>query len=298
MKNVLFIFVLAICKLVVGQTTEYSGVVKLKGDKLPIPGVSVIIKGTKIGTQTDFDGNFKINVPDSLNVLSFSYVGIQPKEYKLGEIKFLEIFLMEDCTICFLDHQEIRIYAQSGVIGNPLGAQFDLSFPPIFNDLTLKTGIGYQTNLEENRFLNAYVNLEHLFVNCGFSIDINSSVRKLNYGNNIDSNSYSLESSINLRGIQILAGFSNVDYIELNKSKIVKSNGPLIGLGTWLGPPFHTSVKVKTSIYGDLSEYQVEIKRNFRRLSSFIRYNKIGSFNELSLDIGYEFTYYLKKRKE
>lgn len=298
MKNVLFIFVYSICQLIVGQTTEYSGIVKLKGDKLPLPGVSVITKGTKISTQTDFDGNFTINVPDSLNVLSFSYVGMQPMEYKLGKVKFLEIFLKEDCTICFLDHQEIRIYAQSGVIGNPLGAQFDLSFPPIFKDFTLKTGIGYQTNLEENRFLNAYVNFEHLFVNCSFSIDINSSVRKLNYGNNIDSKSYGLESSIDLGNIQILAGFSNVDYFELNKNKIVKSNGPLIGLGTWLGPPFNTSVKVKTSIYEDLSEYQVEIKRNSKRLSSFIRYSKIGSFNELSLGIGYEFTYYLKKRKE
>ncbi|WP_350289700.1 carboxypeptidase-like regulatory domain-containing protein [uncultured Croceitalea sp.] len=297
LKNTLLIFFLSIFGLAVSQTTEYSGIVKAKGDKLPLPGAILTVKGTQIGTQTDFDGNFKISLPDSLNVLSFAYIGFKSLDFKLSENKFIEIFLKEDCTICFLDHQQIGIYAQSGVIGNPLGGQFDLSFPAFFGESTLKTGIGYQTNFKENRFLNAYVNLEHLFVDCGFSIDINSSMRNLNYDNNIDSNSYSLESVINLRGIQIMTGFSNVDYVELDKNKTVKSNGPFIGLGTWLGPPFYTSVNAKTSIYKDLSEYQVEIKRNFKRLSSFIRYNRIGSFNEISMGIGYQFTYYLKKRE-
>ena len=257
-----------------------------------------IIKGTKIGTQTDFDGNFKINVPDSLNVLEFIYLGTKPMDYELGENKFLEIFLKEDCHVDWFDAQKIGLYANSGVINNPIGGEFHFTFPAFFGQPTLKTGVGYQTNLRENRFLNAYLNLEHLFVDCGFSVDINSSVRNLNFNNNIDSNSYSLETSINFSGIQILAGYSNVDYVELNENKIVRSNGPLLGLGTWIGPPFYTSVKAKTSIYSDLSEYQVEIKRDFKRLSSFIRYNRIGSFNELSLGIGYQFTYYLKKREK
>ncbi|WP_158293244.1 carboxypeptidase-like regulatory domain-containing protein [Allotamlana fucoidanivorans] len=298
MKYSLFILLFSFFSVVFGQTTEYSGVVKIKGDKHPLPGVSVMIKGTKIGTQTDFDGYFKINVPDSLNTLSFLYVGIKPLDYKLNEKKFLEIFLKEDCTVCFLDHQQIAIYAQSGVIGNPLGGQLDFSFPAFFRDLTLKTGFGYQTNFNENRFLSAFINLEHLFVDCGFSIDINSSVRNFNYDNNIDSNVLSLESSINLRGIQIITGFSNVDFFELDKNKVIKSNGVLVGIGTWIGPPFYASVKAKTSIFKNLSEYQVEIKRTYKQLSSFIRYNKIGGFNELSLGIGYEFTYYLKKREK
>ena len=281
-----------------GQTTEYSGIVKLKRDKGPLPGVSVIIKGTKIGTQTDLHGNFKINVPDSLNVLEFLYLGTKPLDYKLEKNKFLEIFLKEDCHVDWFDAQKIGFYANSGVISNPIGGEFHFTFPAFFGQPTLKTGIGYQTNLRENRFLNAYLNLEHLFVDCGFSIDINSSVRNLNFNDNVDSNTYSLETSINFRGIQILTGFSNVDYIELSENKTVKSNGPLLGLGTWIGSPFHTSINAKTIIYKDLNEYQVEIKRDFKRLSSFIRYNRIGSFNELSLGIGYQFTYYLKKREK
>lgn len=284
--------------LAVSQTTEYSGTVKIKGDKWPLPGVSVLVKGTDIGTQTDFDGNFTISVPDSLEVLSFFYLGVKPLNYKLAENKFLKIFLKEDCTLCYFDSQKIGIYVQSGLIGNPIGGQFHFSFPAIFGPPTLKTGIGYRTNFNENRFLNAYINLEHLFDDCGFRFDMNASVRNLNYDNNIDSNSYSLESAITLRGIQIFAGFNNVQYNELDKNKTVKSNGPLIGLGTWIGRPFHASVNAKTAMYRNLSEYQVEITRSFKRFSSFIRYNKIGSFNELSVGIGYQFTYFLKKRKE
>ena len=107
-----------------------------------------------------------------------------------------------------------------------------------------------------------------------------------------------METSINFSGIQILTGFSDVDYVDLSENKIVRSNGPLLGLGTWIGPPFYTSAKVKTSIYRNLSEYQLEIKRDFKRLSSFIRYDRIGRFDELSIGIGYQFTYYLKRREK
>lgn len=43
----------------------------------PIPGVSVIVKGTTIGTTTDFEGNYTIKVPSINSQLVFSYVGSQ-----------------------------------------------------------------------------------------------------------------------------------------------------------------------------------------------------------------------------
>src|SRR5690606_36859709 len=41
----------------------------------PLPGVSVLIKGTTIGTVTDADGNYSITVPDGSSVLTFSFIG-------------------------------------------------------------------------------------------------------------------------------------------------------------------------------------------------------------------------------
>lgn len=298
MKKVILYLAFLISSITLAQTTEYSGVVKLKDDKYPLPGVIVLVKGTEIGTQTDFDGNFKIEVPDSLKILSFSYIGVKPLDYKLGTELFLEIELKEDCTICFLDAQQISIYAQSGVLDNPIGGEFNLSFPAIFGKPTVKSGVGYQTNLKENSLLDAYLNLEHLFYDCGFSFDLNSSFKSIAFKNNIDSKMYSIETSTNFKRVQAIVGYSNISFTNINKNKTVNSNGPLIGIGTRIGPPFYTTVFAKTSIYNSLSAYQAEIRSNYRGITGFIKYNRVGSFNEISLGVGIQFTYYLKKREK
>ena len=50
----------------------------------PLPGVNVLVKGTTIGTTTDIDGNYFINVPDKNAVLVFSYIGFESQEIKVG----------------------------------------------------------------------------------------------------------------------------------------------------------------------------------------------------------------------
>mgnify|MGYP002795138865 CR=1 FL=1 len=55
-------------KTVTGTVTDGNG--------LPLPGVNVIERGTRNGTQTDFDGNYSIDVSSSDAVLIFSFVGI------------------------------------------------------------------------------------------------------------------------------------------------------------------------------------------------------------------------------
>ncbi|WP_321517032.1 TonB-dependent receptor [Marinifilum fragile] len=65
---------------ILAQSREVTGVVTSAEDGLSIPGVSVIVKGTTIGTSTDFDGKYSINVPDGEKVLVFSFVGMQMQE--------------------------------------------------------------------------------------------------------------------------------------------------------------------------------------------------------------------------
>jgi TonB-linked SusC/RagA family outer membrane protein len=61
----------------------------------PIPGVTVIVKGTKEGTQTDVNGQFSINANIG-NVLSFTFIGYQPKEITIVSPASLSILLNED----------------------------------------------------------------------------------------------------------------------------------------------------------------------------------------------------------
>lgn len=64
-----------------GQNIKVSGVVISAEDNMPIIGASVVVKGnTGIGTVTDFDGKFHLNVPSSAKNLVVSYIGMQTQE--------------------------------------------------------------------------------------------------------------------------------------------------------------------------------------------------------------------------
>ncbi|MBT30531.1 MAG: SusC/RagA family TonB-linked outer membrane protein [Thalassobius sp.] len=67
----------------------------LAEDGEPLPGVSIIIKGTSTGTTTDFDGNFKI-AATSEAILQFSYIGYTPQEVTVGSQTNIQITLQPD----------------------------------------------------------------------------------------------------------------------------------------------------------------------------------------------------------
>lgn len=78
------------------QKRQISGEI-LDARNLPIPGVTVQIKGTSIGAITDFDGKFNLNAPDEANaVLVFSYLGYIKQEIPLGAKTEFNIILKED----------------------------------------------------------------------------------------------------------------------------------------------------------------------------------------------------------
>ncbi|MFW6096319.1 MAG: SusC/RagA family TonB-linked outer membrane protein, partial [Bacteroidota bacterium] len=73
-----------------------SGTVVSEEDEEPLPGVSVIEKGTDNGTTTDSEGSYQIEVPDEEAVLEFSFVGMQTKEVKVEDQKTIDVALGED----------------------------------------------------------------------------------------------------------------------------------------------------------------------------------------------------------
>ena len=62
----------------------------------PIPGVSILEKGTTNGTETDFDGNFSLKVTDDNAILSISYLGYKTKEVAVAGKTTLNVTLEED----------------------------------------------------------------------------------------------------------------------------------------------------------------------------------------------------------
>ncbi|MFS4417474.1 SusC/RagA family TonB-linked outer membrane protein [Maribacter sp. 2307ULW6-5] len=75
---------------ITGTVTDAMGV--------GLPGASVLEKGTTNGTQTDFDGNFTINVPTGATLV-FSYLSFVTKEVVVGESTSITVALEEDTAI-------------------------------------------------------------------------------------------------------------------------------------------------------------------------------------------------------
>ncbi|MBQ9469821.1 MAG: TonB-dependent receptor [Bacteroidales bacterium] len=67
-----------------GQAVRISGVVTGAEDGMPMPGVSVVVKGTTTGTATDMDGRYTLSVPADAQTLVFSYIGYATQEVAIA----------------------------------------------------------------------------------------------------------------------------------------------------------------------------------------------------------------------
>jgi TonB-linked SusC/RagA family outer membrane protein len=74
----LVLLVVLMTQLTIAQERTVSGIVSDNAG-MPLPGVSVLVKGTQAGTQTDFDGKYSIKATPS-QVLVFSYIGMKTQE--------------------------------------------------------------------------------------------------------------------------------------------------------------------------------------------------------------------------
>ena len=66
-----------------GQITTISGTVTDAASNDILIGVSVVVQGTTIGTITDFNGNYELEVPDQQRTLMFSFVGFRTQELEI-----------------------------------------------------------------------------------------------------------------------------------------------------------------------------------------------------------------------
>jgi TonB-linked SusC/RagA family outer membrane protein len=78
------------------QKKTVKGIVKNNYGE-PLPGASIIIQGTTNGVQTDFNGNYTIEVSDD-TVLVFSYLGMTTKTIKVGGRSILNVVLNESAA--------------------------------------------------------------------------------------------------------------------------------------------------------------------------------------------------------
>ncbi len=92
----LTLFLAFMVQITFAQEKTVSGTVS--DDSGPLPGVSVIIKGTTHGTETDFDGKYSIKANVGA-ILQFSYVGMETQEKKVGISNTLNVTLKASANV-------------------------------------------------------------------------------------------------------------------------------------------------------------------------------------------------------
>ncbi|WP_321826737.1 SusC/RagA family TonB-linked outer membrane protein [Maribacter dokdonensis] len=93
LKLLMVFLLLGVSSVLLAQSSVTGTVADTQG--MPIPGASIVVKGTSNGTVTDFDGNFSIVVDDG-NVLSVSYLGYKPVEVTYSGQSNIQITMEED----------------------------------------------------------------------------------------------------------------------------------------------------------------------------------------------------------
>ena len=104
--RLLLLFAIAFCTAEAGlaaawksvpaaSTGTVTGTVMSEGE--PLPGASVLVKGTSVGTVTDLDGHYSISVPSG-GTLVFSFVGLKSHEEKVNGRTVINVELQSDNT--------------------------------------------------------------------------------------------------------------------------------------------------------------------------------------------------------
>ncbi|NDK56863.1 SusC/RagA family TonB-linked outer membrane protein [Pontibacter fetidus] len=99
MKKLLLLSFLLVSVLVqqaMAQGRAVSGKVTDATTNQPLPGVSVLVKGTTVGTATGVDGSFTLNVPEGGNTLVFRYISYKTEERAIGNNTTFNVALSTD----------------------------------------------------------------------------------------------------------------------------------------------------------------------------------------------------------
>lgn len=96
MKRTLLLTIFALAVGMVARSqTNFTGTV-LDENKVPLPGASVVIKGSATGVATDFDGNFEIELPEGNETLVVTYIGYVSQEFDASGQSSANIQLLPD----------------------------------------------------------------------------------------------------------------------------------------------------------------------------------------------------------
>jgi TonB-linked SusC/RagA family outer membrane protein len=267
MKKILLLCVVVSSFLVneaFSQERTISGTVKAADNGSAVPGVNVILKGTTVGTVTDIDGKYKLEVPAEGGTLVFSFIGLATQEVDIGQKSVIDVNMQAETTqlnevvVTALGVERAKNelpYAAQQVKGDAVTATQDFN---LINSLSGKVAgvdvkrnntMGGSTNILIRGFKSIYGNNQPLFVVDGVpvsNVNTNSSDERqgfegYDYGNGAADINPDDISSINvLKGAAATALYGSrasngVIMITTKKGRQKQGIGLTLGIGGTTG---------------------------------------------------------------
>ncbi len=193
-----------VCGFNLPETRTITGTVTAADDGSALPGVSIVLKGTAIGAQTDAQGKYSIAIPSGKATLMFSFVGYKTKEITVGKNNVINVTLEADNRM--LEEVVVTGYGLQGrapgvrirgMNSKTKSADYALSYMPAQDYAQPAYNTEEYEGIQENIFHDALKNPLSTF-----SIDVDaasySNVRRfINYGQRPPKDAVRIEEMIN-----------------------------------------------------------------------------------------------------
>ncbi len=114
-NGILTLLLAFVVQIAFAQSKTISG--NVSDESGPLPGVSIIIKGTTTGTETDFDGNYSMSASVG-DILQFSFIGMTTKEVTVGTSNVINVVLEGD----ILDEVVVTGYGKTTIIKSSIAS--------------------------------------------------------------------------------------------------------------------------------------------------------------------------------
>jgi len=153
MRKLLFlimVFVTAIGSAMAQKTV--TG--KVTAEDLPLPGVTVVVKGTTVGTVTDPDGNYSLSVPANAKTLLFSFIGMKTQEIEIGTQSSISVDLLPDVIgleeVVAIGYGTMKKSDLTGAVSTVKSSQIENEKPQALQDMLRGNIAGLQVGFSTN----------------------------------------------------------------------------------------------------------------------------------------------------
>ncbi len=262
-------------------------------DSSPIPGVN-IIEDSLNKSITNKLGMYSILINELPTTLTFSMPGMLTRTVNVDTDSALNVFLKSFVLTHYFESQKIGLYFKSGIINNPIGGEVYLTSPYFLNSRLFKSSISYQTNLDDNRLIAGSLSLENIFFDQYFSSGLSLAYQKVSLYEiyNLTNRSAEVDLWHRYSPIDLTIGYSN---LQISDAELVESyNGLIVRVSRYFDKIFKLEASAKIWVYHDLYGLKVQLERSFNQLHLLADYQKLDSYSEFNIGVGYLITYILR----